>query len=100
MEANPYSTPAANLYGTSTGGGDVVAASTIAQLAGTRPWVKFLSVLMWIFSVLAILASVGLLIAGLMGVSANGNPGLAAMGGLVPLGIFYSLMTLLILYPT
>ncbi|WP_395747507.1 DUF5362 family protein [Prosthecobacter sp.] len=47
--ANPYSTPAANLYGASTGGGaDTVAASTIAQLAGTKPWIRFMSVIMWI----------------------------------------------------
>ena len=49
--ANPYSTPAANLYGSTSGGAvEPVAASTIAQLAGTKPWIRFLSVILWIAS--------------------------------------------------
>ncbi|WP_395751089.1 DUF5362 family protein [Prosthecobacter sp.] len=47
--ANPYSAPAANLYGSSPSGlGDAVAASTIAQLAGTKPWLRFMSIIMWL----------------------------------------------------
>jgi hypothetical protein len=49
--ANPYSTPATNLYGSTSGGAvETVAASTIAQLAGTKPWIRFLSVILWIAS--------------------------------------------------
>lgn len=56
--ANPYSTPAANLYGASTGvSSDIVAASTIAQLTGTKPWVRFLSVIFWLLSGLVLLAA-------------------------------------------
>ncbi len=102
MEANPYSTPTSNPYGAvSTIGEDAVSPGTIAQLAGTKPWVRFLSVLMWIGTVFMILASVGLIIAGVMGIGAgSNNNGLAAMGGFVAMGVFYGVMTLLILYPT
>jgi len=49
IPANPYSTPVANLYGsTSDGNADAVSPSTIAQLAGTKPWVRFMSVIFWI----------------------------------------------------
>lgn len=101
MEANPYSTPAANPYGAvSTIGEDAVSPGTIAQLAGTKPWVRFLSVLMWIATVFMILGSVGLIIAGAMGLGAGRDNGLAAMGGFMAVGIFYGIGTLLILYPT
>jgi len=59
--ANPYSTPAANLYGASTGvSSEIVAASTIAQLTGTKPWVRFMSVLMWIGVFFMLLAAAGM----------------------------------------
>lgn len=59
--ANPYSTPAANLYGAATGGGaDAVSPGTIAQLAGTKPWVRFISVMMWIGVVFMILGAIAL----------------------------------------
>ncbi|MHB1080062.1 MAG: hypothetical protein ACYC67_11700 [Prosthecobacter sp.] len=65
--ANPYASPAANLYGSTSGGiADAVALSTIAQLAGTKPWVRFLSVLMWIFICLIILGIIAMSIAMLL----------------------------------
>ena len=61
MEApptNPYSTPVANLYGAPAGGAaDAVSPSTIAMLAGTKPWVRFLSVICWILSGLVLLGA-------------------------------------------
>ncbi|MCF7789776.1 MAG: hypothetical protein K9N47_26880 [Prosthecobacter sp.] len=53
--SNPYASPAANLYGSATGGAaDAVSPSTIAQLAGTKPWVRFMSVILWLsFGLLA-----------------------------------------------
>ena len=62
--SNPYASPAANLYGSASGGGaDAVSPSTIAQLAGTKPWVRFMSVLMWIVISLVIL---GIIVFGIM----------------------------------
>lgn len=59
--ANPYSSPAANLFGASTGvSSDIVAASTISQLTGTKPWVRFLSVMMWIGVIFMLLAAGGM----------------------------------------
>lgn len=64
MEANPYSTPSANLYGASTGGGDVVAPSTIAQLAGTKGWVRLFSVVMWLGVLLYLLMALVMALTG------------------------------------
>ncbi|MBB5033523.1 DUF5362 family protein [Prosthecobacter vanneervenii] len=56
--ANPYSTPSANLYGAPAGvSSDIVAPSTIAQLTGTKPWVRFMSVMMWIGVIFMLLAA-------------------------------------------
>jgi len=47
--SNPYSSPAANLYGSASSGAvEMVSPSTITQLAGTKPWVRFMSVIFWI----------------------------------------------------
>lgn len=68
--SNPYASPTSNLYGSASGGAaDAVSPSTIAQLAGTKPWVRFMSVLMWIVICLIILAVIAVGIAMTMGAS-------------------------------
>ncbi len=89
--ANPYATPAANLYGSASGGAaDSVSPSTIAQLAGTNPWVRFISVLMWIAICLIILGIVGVVIAMALGAAkAIGTPELILVGVYGVLIFFY-----------
>ena len=89
MEANPYSTPSANLYGAASGAGaDAVSPSTIAQLTGTKPWVRFISVLTWIGAILMVLAAVFMLVAG--------SSGMAQMVGMA---LYYGVMAFVIIYP-
>lgn len=92
--SNPYASPSANLYGSASGGAaDAVSPSTIAQLAGTKPWVRFMSVLMWIVICLILLGIVGVGIALTMGASkAIGTPELILIG-------FYGLMIFFYIYP-
>lgn len=52
---NPYSTPAANLYGSTSGGSsDLVGPGTLAMLATSKPWVRFLSVMAWLGIILTL----------------------------------------------
>ena len=100
MEANPYSTPAANLYGNASGTGtDAVSPGTIAALVGTKPWVRFISVMLWIgigFMIIGALAIGGLMAAGLSGASKAGP-----LGGyeMVIIAVMYGVMAFLYIYP-
>lgn len=89
--SNPYASPSANLYGSTSGGAaDAVSPSTIAQLAGTKPWVRFISVLMWIAICLIILGIVGVVIAMTLGAAkAIGTPELILVGVYGVLIFFY-----------
>lgn len=53
---NPYSSPVANLFGSATSSvAEAVSPSTIAQLAGTKPWVRFMSVIFWLAGLFLVL---------------------------------------------
>lgn len=68
--ANPYASPSANLYGSASGGGaDAVAPSTIAILSATKPWVRFMSVLMWIGVAFMLLFAAGMGVISMIGAS-------------------------------
>ncbi len=99
---NPYSAPVSNPYGVGAGSADSVSPSTISVLAGTKPWVRFLSVMFWIGVALMLLLAAGM---GVMG--AIGGPFQEAMdksgafGGapIIYIAILYGLMALLYVYP-
>lgn len=56
--SNPYSSPVANLFGSATNSvAEAVSPSTIAQLAGTKPWVRFMSVIFGIGGLILVLMS-------------------------------------------
>jgi hypothetical protein len=105
MEANPnnpYSSPAANLYGSSTSGAaDAVAASTIAALAGTKPWVRFMSVLMWIGVVFMLLGALALGAISMIGVAKQASSPANPFGGaqFLVLAVIYGVMAFVYIYP-
>jgi hypothetical protein len=99
MEANPYSTPSANLYGAASGaGGDAVSPSTIAQLTGTKPWVRFMSVLMWIGVAFMLIAGAGM---GVVSVMGAGKASTGPFGGkeIIVFAIIYGLMAFVYIFP-
>lgn len=101
MEQNPYLTPSANLYGASTGGGDNVSPSTVAQLAGTKPWVRFMSVLMWIGAAFCLFGAVIVFLAssqGAMGLP-KGNNTAYNLGFAVGMAAYYGVAAFMMLYP-
>lgn len=62
---NPYATPSAHPYGSNPLSMEgSVAAETIAPLAGTKGWVQFMSILLWIGVGFMVLAGVGMMAAG------------------------------------
>lgn len=98
--ANPYSSPAANLYGSTSGGAaDAVSPSTIAILSATKPWVRFMSVLMWIGVVLMLLVAAGMGVISSLGV-AKSMPS-NAFGGvqLIVLAVIYGIFAFIYIFP-
>lgn len=97
---NPYSTPAANLYGAASGGGvDAVSPGTIAQLAGTKPWVRFISVMLWIGVGLMILVSIGMGAVMAMGFASQAKTGPFGGAEMIALVVLYGVMAFLYIYP-
>jgi uncharacterized protein DUF5362 len=100
MEANPYSTPIANLYGATTDGAiDAVSPSTIAMLAGTKPWVRFMSVLMWIAVGIMLLGALGLGAVSMLGIVKQTKSG--PLGGMefVVMAVIYGVMAFVYIFP-
>ncbi|OYW75359.1 MAG: hypothetical protein B7Z37_13705 [Verrucomicrobia bacterium 12-59-8] len=98
--ANPYSTPAANLYGSNSGGAaDAVSPSTIAILSATRPWVRFMSVLMWIGVALMLLVAAGMGLVSVLGAAKSISSG--PLGGvqLVVFAVIYGVLAFLYIFP-
>lgn len=101
---NPYASPSSPIGG---GVGTPVAAGAVppaivAELSGTKPWVRLISVLMWIGCVLMLLG-IGLnLFGGVIGVNALAQKGEGAAGMAVLLAMLVGggLTALLVLYPT
>ncbi len=98
--ANPYSTPAANLYGSTTGGvSDAVSPSTIAMLAATKPWVRFMAVLMWIGVAFMLLAAVGMGAFSMLGLAKQGQANPFGGAGLIAMAAIYGVMAFVYIYP-
>ena len=97
---NPYAAPTAKTQG----GGAIGAVPypIIAELSGTKPWVRFISVLMWIVCVIFILIAVFTLRAqsALSNVMAQTGNGSLGWGMLIGTVLLYGVSALLIIYPT
>jgi hypothetical protein len=87
-ERNPYQAPVVGFGGgvnTTAGGTGAVTAKTVEMLRQTRPWVRFLAVLGFIFAGLMLVVGV---FGGLAGVAAGGPTGLIAVL-YIPLALIY-----------
>jgi len=98
MESNPYTAPSANLFTSST---DQASLGAINQLQRTKPWVRFLGVIMWIVVAFMMIGAVGMSLGTAVMTEAfnKTNPG---MGDMVAKGLaaFYVIFGLLYIYPT
>jgi hypothetical protein len=101
MENNPYTSPAANLFGSTSGTSvEYVSTGVIHQLKRTKPWVRFFGVILWIAVSFMILAAVAMVVGGAaMGtMMQQTNPGMPA-GLITGFGAVYILMAVLYIYP-
>lgn len=95
---NPYTSPAAGpIPSYSPPGAAAVGAQTIAELVGTRPWVRLLAVASWVLVALIVLGSVVMVIVTLFGLSGAKGPG--AVGAALGATLVYLLFSLLMAYP-
>ncbi len=106
MNADPYVTPDAISAG---GGGPnpqyMVSAAAVQQLATTKPWVRFISVMAFIGAGFLLLAAAGMFIASfavgssVMSKASQGNPAFGAIGGFVGLAAIYAVLAFVYIFP-
>ena len=93
MNDNPYSTPQADTSGPHTN--QAIGQDVIDKLAGTRPWVLFMSIILFIGSGFMVIGGLGIIFAG----SLAGMENLVAGVGFGALGFIYIAFALLYIFP-
>lgn len=101
--SNPYAASAANPYGANSVSADSVSPSTIEPLAGTKPWVQFMSILMWLCVALFLFYGVMMMAMGpfMTKIIAQTQPNNPLVGGsfMMIMGVFYLVLALFYAYP-
>lgn len=101
MENNPYSSPAANLFGSTSGTStELVTPGVINKLQRTKPWIRFIGVLMWLMIAIMMFGAVAMTITSTMmaGEFDKSMPGMGAVFAGAMIG-FYLLFGFLYIYP-
>ncbi|MES2598929.1 MAG: hypothetical protein V4662_26595 [Verrucomicrobiota bacterium] len=97
--ANPYSSPSANLFGSSSQtSGQVITAEVISQLQRTKPWARLLGVIAWLVVALILVGSVGFLVVILAGF-ASPNTGGTDNAFLIGMACGYLFISVIYIYP-
>ncbi len=98
MLSNPYTTPETRDFRAE---GGAVAQEIISVLLATRPWVRLMSVMMFIGAGVMLLAALAMLIAGGAALGMDDGDRVAGMTGGVAaaLSVVYGLLGLLYIYP-
>lgn len=96
---NPYSSPQSNLFGgTAATSSDGVTQGVLLQLQKTKPWVRFMSVMMFIGAGLMLMVGVVMGLAGGAGLMTGQNKALGAGVGM-GIAVGYSLLAVLYIFP-
>lgn len=99
MAIDPYSSPAADFTSVGRPSEAGITQGVIQQLARTKPWVRFISVMVFIGAAFMVLAALGMmLVSGLAGGSSKANPFFAGGFGL-GFGFFYLVLAFVYIYP-
>lgn len=98
---NPYAAPASTTMRNPMVAG-AVPYPVLQELRGTQPWVRFISILMWIMSILNLLMVLFYMGAGLFGAGLVAHSGSVGMGlGSAAFSlVFGGISAMLVLYPT
>ncbi|HCN27674.1 MAG TPA: hypothetical protein DIT64_02595 [Verrucomicrobiales bacterium] len=104
MENNPYQTPSANLFGSSsTTTAEAVPGEAIVMLQRTKPWLRFFGVLMWIAVAFMLFGAAAMLAMGIggaaMAAGSNSPIGAAEGGIMIGLAALYVVMAFFYIYP-
>ncbi len=98
MSIDPYSTPAASAIPVSRSSDAVVTQAVLKQLAGTKPWVRFISVLIFIGAGLMLIGAVVMLFAG-AAIFQNANLGAYGAGMGIGMAAAYAIFAFIYIYP-
>ncbi|MEO5713332.1 MAG: DUF5362 family protein [Luteolibacter sp.] len=98
MQNDPYAPPSANVHPGSNAGNSQISQAVLHQLAGTKPWVRFFSVIMFVGAGFMLLGAVGLLIAGSVLATSSSNPMFAGGMGFAIAGL-YAVMSIVYIFP-
>lgn len=97
MPIDPYASPAANEVFASQSS-SAVSAGVIQQLAGTKPWVRFISVLTFVGAGLMLILGLVMMLMGSVIANASKNPMFAGGMG-VMMAVIYIVMAAFYIYP-
>lgn len=99
VQNDPYAPPAPSAHSSAvfTDNG-LVTQGVLNQLAGTKPWVRFMSVLTFIIAGFMLLGALAILIAG-SALATQGNAGIFAGGMGVVLAVVYAAFSFIYIYP-
>lgn len=102
MYEDPYTSPVADPFGANPSGTFAVSAATLRQLEATKPWVRFLSVLIFIGAGFMLLAAAGMAVVGTVGAVAHA--GKSAVSGLsggagVAVAVVYAALAFVYIFP-
>ena len=101
METSPYSTPAANPYGSAGDAStNMVSTAAIQQLTATKPWVRFISVITFIGAGLMVVFAILMFIMGSVGTmskSGAASPFTGAMG--FGMAVLYAVLSIIYIFP-
>jgi hypothetical protein len=99
MTTDPYSSPTADSFPPQYSSGAAVTQGVIQQLAGTKPWVRLMSVLMFIGAGFMLLGALAMGVAGGFGAfNVKGGPTLFA-GFPVVIALVYAALSILYIFP-
>ena len=98
MTIDPYSSPTPYVQPPSFSTSAAISQGVLAQLAGTKGWVRFMSVLMFVGAGFMLLVGLIMLVAG-GSIAANAKTGALPAGVMTGLAIVYALLSLIYIYP-
>lgn len=100
MSIDPYSSPVSHAQPPSFSAGSAVSQGVLAQLAGTKPWVRFMSVLMFLGAGFMLLMALVMVVMGssIAALSKTGTGALPA-GMMTGIAILYALLAGIYIYP-
>ncbi len=98
MSLDPFSSPNFNASPVSHSAPGIITQGVIQQLAGTKPWVRFMAVLMFVGAGFMLLGALVMLVAG-GAIAASGKAPGFSTGMIAGIAVLYGLFSLIYIYP-